>query len=84
LELIVGVILIFWAIFAFAGYYIGKDKNRAGEGLALGLFLGIIGVIIIACLKPNPEFGPLPPPWPDDVPLSDDAVALINERFKNR
>ncbi len=76
-----GVLVAFWAILAFAGYYIGKDKNRAGEGLALGLLLGIIGVIIIACLKPKP--GVLPPPQPGDVALNDDAMAMINERYNN-
>jgi hypothetical protein len=37
------------------GGMIGSAKGRAGAGVALGAFLGWIGVIIIACLKPSQE-----------------------------
>ena len=43
-----------------AGMAIAKSKNRdAGEGLALGLILGIFGVLIAAVL---PSKGAPPPP----------------------
>ena len=40
---------------AFAGQAIGKPKGYAGAGFGLGLFLGIIGVIIIACIPKSRE-----------------------------
>ena len=46
------VFLLIWAACAVGGYFIGKDKGRAGEGLAWGLLLGVIGLIIIACRGP--------------------------------
>ena len=47
------VIIIIWILFGFAGYAIGKPKNRSTGGFLLGFFLGIIGIVIIACLKPK-------------------------------
>jgi hypothetical protein len=38
------------------GWGIGKGKGRAGAGWWLGFLLGIIGVIIIACLSPTDEY----------------------------
>jgi hypothetical protein len=35
---------------AVGGYYIGKPKGRPRWGVALGFFLSIIGLIIIALL----------------------------------
>lgn len=49
------VFVIVLAACAFAGYSIGKPKGYAGGGLALGLLLGIIGVIIIACVPKSRE-----------------------------
>lgn len=49
-----------WAFFiaavcALVGWYIGDNKGRAGAGLALGLLLGIFGIIVIALLPPTRE-----------------------------
>ena len=44
------VVIIIWAICAWAGYAIGKGKNRETQGLVLGLILGVIGLVIIALL----------------------------------
>ena len=40
---------IFWIAPIFVGHKIGSPKNRAGW--AWGLFLGWLGVIIVACLS---------------------------------
>jgi hypothetical protein len=50
-------VLLCWIAFAALGYAVGNSKGRATEGLLLGLFLGLIGLIIIACLKPKPGLG---------------------------
>jgi hypothetical protein len=43
-------------VFALIGSAIGRPKGRATEGFFLGLLLSLIGVIIIACVKPSREF----------------------------
>lgn len=48
-------IVLFWILCAFVGAMIGSGKGMGGAGFALGLFLGPIGVIIAACLKPDTE-----------------------------
>ena len=50
----VGIIFAIWGGMIVAGYFIGKSKGRAGLGAALGI-LGLIGLIIIAVLKPTAE-----------------------------
>jgi hypothetical protein len=35
------------------GYVLGQRKNRAMEGLLLAFLLGLIGLVILACLKPK-------------------------------
>jgi hypothetical protein len=40
---------------AFGGYQIGKHKGLPGLGLLLGLLLGVIEVIIIACVPQTRE-----------------------------
>jgi hypothetical protein len=35
------------------GYLIGKNKGLGGLGAVLGFFLGIIGWIIVAVMKPR-------------------------------
>jgi RNA polymerase subunit RPABC4/transcription elongation factor Spt4 len=47
------MLLVICAVVAFKGgigYLIGRSKGRPGLGFLLGLLLGIIGWIIIACL----------------------------------
>ena len=40
---------------AFAGQAIGKPRASQGQASRLGLFLGVIGVIIIACIPKSRE-----------------------------
>jgi hypothetical protein len=47
------LLLIIWAIFAWACYKVGEPKGYKNEGIALGLFLGIFGLVIIALLPPK-------------------------------
>lgn len=47
------IFVIIWLAMGGAGYLIGRSKGRGGTGLALGLFLGVIGLIIAAVLKPD-------------------------------
>lgn len=39
------------------GYLIGKDKGRGTEGILLGIFLGCLGWVIVAILKPSQQSG---------------------------
>jgi hypothetical protein len=58
------VVLLIWIGAAALGHAIGKGKGRGTEGLLLGLFLGLIGVIIIVFLRPKTtaSSGPMPIP----------------------
>ncbi len=45
------VFLIVWILFGVGGYHMGKEKTIGPEGgAALGLILGLLGIIIILCL----------------------------------
>ena len=53
---LVTVILLVWVVGAiFAAGTIGNRKGRPGTGFLLGLFLGWIGVVIIAVTPPTRE-----------------------------
>lgn len=47
-----GPFIAIWVFFVFLGWAIGKGKGRSADGLILGLLLGIVGVVIIALMKP--------------------------------
>ncbi len=51
----VGIWLVMAVIFGLIGQAVGKGKGQASAGWWLGFLLGIIGVIIIACLRPDRE-----------------------------
>ena len=44
---------IIWIIMIIVATFIGAGKNRPVLGFVLGFLLGLIGVIIIACLSPK-------------------------------
>jgi len=49
--------LIGWALIVTAGYFIGKNKGREVAGVILAALLGLIGLVIVACLprsRPQP------------------------------
>lgn len=49
--------LIFWVVVAtLVGGLVGSRKGRGGLGALLGFLLGWIGVLIIALMKPSPDF----------------------------
>ena len=39
-----------WALIVTAGYFIGKNKGRGATGVLLAALLGLIGLVILACL----------------------------------
>jgi hypothetical protein len=43
-----------FAVMALVGALIGKSKGKAGLGFVLGLFLGVIGWIVIALIPARP------------------------------
>jgi hypothetical protein len=44
------VALIGWALIVTAGYHVGKYKGRETAGLVLTILLGLVGLVILACL----------------------------------
>jgi hypothetical protein len=44
------VFLVVWIGLIVAGYYVGKSKGRVALGIILTVILGLIGLIIVACL----------------------------------
>jgi hypothetical protein len=48
-------------IFAGIGWAIGAPKNRHIEGAVLGLFLGVIGLVVVAVMSPDTR-GQVPSP----------------------
>jgi len=73
------LIVLLWVAFAALGYAVGNSKGRGTEGLVLGVVLGLIGIIIVACLKPKAQpmpygyygHAPAPAPWmqPQPAPM---------------
>ena len=49
------IYFVLWILCAVIGVLIGKSKGRAGAGFALGFFLGPVGLIIIAVMKPDED-----------------------------
>ncbi len=49
------IFVIVWAACAAIGYAIANPKGKGGAGLVLGLLLGVLGIIIAACLSDSPE-----------------------------
>jgi len=50
MAIIIGIV-----IGALIGWLIGKNKGLGGMGLVLGGLLGVIGWIIVAVMKGNPD-----------------------------
>jgi hypothetical protein len=67
------VALIGWALIVTAGYHVGKYKGRETAGLILTILLGLVGLVILACLPKTEAVKaaeaqrqlPYPPQYPD-------------------
>src|SRR5581483_2776556 len=53
---IVAAIVGYCLIFGLAGAAVGATKGRGVQGFGLGFMLGIIGLIVIALLKPESRY----------------------------
>lgn len=49
------VVLVVWLICGVIGIAWGHSKGRTGLGFVLGFFLGLIGLLIFAFVKPRPN-----------------------------
>jgi len=67
-------------LFGWAGHVIGKPKGKAWLGFFLGLFLGILGLLIIALISPDPSVAAQPaaqlPPEPRPQPATPPVVSV--------
>lgn len=50
-----GALIVIWLILGAIGAGIGSRKGRPWMGLALGVTLGIVGVIIMLFVRPDRE-----------------------------
>lgn len=44
------VVALIYFLFLFLSAYVGSRRGRAGTGLVLGIFLGVLGLIIVLLL----------------------------------
>lgn len=51
---VIAIAIVVWACCTLAGWAIGRTKSLAKQGLFYGLFLGVLGVVLIA-LYPTPS-----------------------------
>ena len=65
------IALVAWGLIATAGYHVGKYKGRPTAGLVLTILLGLLGLLILACLPKTQEVKaaeyqqiPYQPPYP--------------------
>ncbi|HZT97591.1 MAG TPA: hypothetical protein VFB34_12225 [Chloroflexota bacterium] len=45
--------IVFMLLFPLGGWYLGRGKGRGVEGALLGLFLSVVGWILVALLPPG-------------------------------
>lgn len=61
--------VLIWVVCIFGCYAIGKDKGMPVGGLLLGVFLGLIGLLIIAVIPSQTRAQqPYPPPYGQHPP----------------
>ncbi len=52
---LVAVVLVVELFFALGGFLLGEQRGNGAVGLFLGLFLGPIGLLIVAVMEPTAE-----------------------------
>jgi len=63
---VLAIAVLAWIISAGLGWLIGQSKNRALDGFLLGLFLGVLGLVIVVFMKPSSAFQLTPSGWQRD------------------
>ena len=76
------LIVIIAAVCAVIGLAIGSSRGHPVWGFFLGLVLSVIGIVIIACTKPSPEY--LAQREAARMRAQRDAAAILDAEDRNR
>lgn len=48
-----GPVVAVWGFSVLVGWIVGAAKGRGVAGFVLGLLLGVLGVIVVVCMRPT-------------------------------